>query len=250
MIYTGFASVYDRLMQDAPYEGWINYLGQLFTKHSICPGNILDIGCGTGNITIPLAKMGYSLTGLDMSAEMLAVAEEKARTAGLKINWLCQDMRQMDLGGQKYDLVISMTDSLNYIRTAEELQEVFSRVKGLLKPEGWFIFDLNSAYKIGEVFGNNVFTFLEDDIAYIWENKYNFKTRICIMELTFFAREDDDRYRRFAETHTETAFETEEITKMLENTDFSVSAVYGENTFKKPSAKTERIYFVARTDKV
>ena len=245
-MYSNFASIYDRLMQDVPYAGWVRYLGRLFAKHNITPEGILDIGCGTGNVTIPLAEMGYNLTGLDMSPEMLAVAEEKARSKGLAVNWLCQDMRAMDLADLRFGLVISMTDSLNYISSADELQNVFKQVHTLLQDNGWFIFDLNSAYKITEVFGNNVFTLMDDDIAYIWQNSYDETDRTCYMDLTFFVREADGRYRRFSEEHSETGYEITEIRELLKQSGFTVHAVYEEDSLAEPAANAERIYFVSQ----
>jgi len=245
-VYSNFASIYDRLMQDVPYAGWMRYLARLFAKHNIKPEEILDIGCGTGNVTIPLAEMGYKLTGLDMSPEMLAVAEEKARSKGLKVNLLCQDMRAMDLADLSFDLVTSMTDSLNYISNASELQHVFRQAYNQLKDIGWFIFDLNSAFKIKEVFGNNVFTLLDEDIAYIWENSYDEAGRTCYMDLTFFVRKADGRYHRFSEEHSETAYETSEVCELLKQAGFTVHAVYGEDSLNEPTSTTERIYFVAQ----
>lgn len=245
-MYRDFASVYDRLMQDVPYLGWIEYLGRLFERHGIKPADVLDIGCGTGNITIPLAEMGYRIAGLDMSGEMLALAEEKARSQGLRISWIQQDMRFMDLGIMVFDLIISMTDSLNYIAGPADLLQVFQRVHGMLKTGGWFVFDLNSAYKLKKVFGNNVFTLLEEDIAYIWENTFDHESRRCVMDLTFFAREADGRYRRFEEQHAETAFETGEVRGILLEAGFKVEAVYAENSMLPPDETTERIYFLAR----
>jgi len=248
MIYSGFASIYDRLMQDVPYEGWVRYLGRLFERFGIKPVEILDIGCGTGNVTIPLAEMGYSMTGLDFSPEMLSIAENKAREKGFSICWLQQDMRKADLGGKRFDLVISMTDSLNYLADCRELGLVFNRVKGLLKPGGWFIFDLNSAYKIREIFGSNVFTLLEDDIAYIWENDYDLEAQACNMYITFFVKEADGRYRRFSEQHRETGFETADVFELLKDAGFLVEGIFAEGSFEEPIESTERIYFVARAE--
>ncbi len=246
MIYANFAWVYDRLMQDVPYTQWINYLDRLFERHDIRAREILDIGCGTGNVTLPLAELGYQLTGLDMSAEMLAVSEQKAREKGLQVKWIKQDMRDMDLGGLQYELVISMTDSLNYLNHAEDLVQVFGRVRDLLKPRGWFIFDLNTYYKISEVFGNNTFTLVEEDITYIWENDYDAVSQTCEMDLTFFVREADGRYRRFQEHHSETGYKEETVKDLLCRAGFSVEGVYAEDTFDLPKKNTERIYFVAK----
>lgn len=247
MIYANFASVYDRLMQDVPYTEWIRYLNRLFEKHGITPESILDIGCGTGNVTLPLAEMGYNLTGLDMSAEMLAVAESKAREKNLNIKWVQQDMIMMNLGGLQYDMVISMTDSLNYLEDSKSMEQVFSLVRDVLNPGGWFIFDLNSHYKISEVFGDNTFTLQDEDIAYIWENSYDPATGTCIMDLIFFVREADGRYRRFQEQHSETGYDVEMIKELLIRTGFSVEAIYAEDSFDAPVRTTERIYFAAKS---
>ncbi|MDT3700396.1 MAG: class I SAM-dependent methyltransferase [Thermincola sp.] len=247
-MYSNFASIYDRLMQDMPYAGWINYLKRLFARHNIKPHRILDLGCGTGNVTIPLAEMGYRLTGLDLSPEMLAVAEEKARSKGLIVNWLCQDMRAMDMADLSFELVISMTDSLNYISTGDELLHVFKQVRNLLKDGGWFIFDLNSVYKLKEVFSDNVFTLLDDDIAYVWENNYDETCRTCYMDLTFFVKEADGRYRRFSEEHSETGYEINDIRELLNQAGLILQAVYEEETITAPQDTTERIYFVVRKE--
>ena len=247
VIYSNFASVYDRLMQDVPYTGWVNYLGSMFERHGIKPRQILDIGCGTGNVTIPLAEIGYRVTGLDMSPEMLSLAEKKAREKGLSINWILQDMKQMELGSACFDLVISMTDSLNYITTEAELSNVFHRVRALLNPGGHLIFDLNSLYKIQSVFGNNVYTHVDDDIAYIWDNAYNPETCSCTMDIIFFIKEKDGKYRKFTEQHRETGYTVEEVKRMLNDAGFTGIHVYGEGSFEIPQEKTERIYFVAET---
>lgn len=246
-MYSDFAEIYDRLMQDIPYEGWVQYLHRLFEKHDIQPRRILDIGCGTGNVTVPLAKMGYEVTGLDLSEEMLALADQKARRDGISIKWIQQDMRSIDSGPVAFDLVISMTDSLNYINSPEDLEQVFHRVKTSLGgKQGWFIFDLNSLYKIKEVFGDNAFNLLDEEIAYIWDNFYDEQSKTCHMDLTFFVREADGRYRRFSESHSETGYEIEEIRGLLKNAGFSLEAVYQEGSFEKPSDTTERVYFVAK----
>ena len=75
--YTGFASVYDRFMNEIPYEDWVIYLTELLKEYGISNGLICELGCGTGNITRRLAKRGYDMIGIDSSFEMLSLAREK-----------------------------------------------------------------------------------------------------------------------------------------------------------------------------
>ncbi|MBQ1188434.1 MAG: methyltransferase domain-containing protein [Peptococcaceae bacterium] len=78
MAYETLAVMYDALMDDVDYEAWADYIDRMLKKHG-CPGKrLLDLGCGTGSISIPLAQKGYQVTGVDLSEEMLAVAREKA----------------------------------------------------------------------------------------------------------------------------------------------------------------------------
>lgn len=97
MAYENLAALYDDLMTDTDYEAWARYLDELLRRFA-CPGSVLvDLGCGTGSISIPLAKLGWQVSGIDRSAEMLAKAREKSAAAGVTIQWLKRDMTEPDL---------------------------------------------------------------------------------------------------------------------------------------------------------
>lgn len=127
--YGCFAAVYDRLMEDMPYDAWVEFAEQAWRRYMPSkPERIVDLGCGTGNITLPLAARGYALTGIDLSEMMLAVAEQKAASAIAKsgsIRWLCQDMREWN-AGEPADAVVSFCDCLNYITEEADVKRVFT----------------------------------------------------------------------------------------------------------------------------
>ena len=75
--YSEFAHVYDLFMDNIPYEEWCDYLVMLLNKYGIQDGLVLELGCGTGNMTEALRKKGYDMIGIDNSEEMLAEAMEK-----------------------------------------------------------------------------------------------------------------------------------------------------------------------------
>lgn len=243
-MYNDFASVYDHLMQEIPYGEWVEYLQKIADHFQIKPRKVLEIGCGTGNVTIPLARLGYQITALDLSSNMLAIAEQKAREQGVNIQLIQQDMRQLELPGN-FDLVISLCDSLNYILQESELRKVFQEVFELLEEKGLFVFDLNSCYKIARVLGNETYTLKEDDVAYIWENNYDQDNDICEMEITFFVREHNGLYRRFQENHAQRAYAVDKVLTWLKDTGFATIDYYDAQTFQKPGPKAERIYFIA-----
>ena len=89
--YTSFASVYDTFMDNVPYEEWAEYLIELLKEYNINDGLVLDLGCGTGNMTELLAKSGYDMIGVDNAEEMLEIAMEKRSKSGHDILYLLQD---------------------------------------------------------------------------------------------------------------------------------------------------------------
>ena len=125
--YTGFAAVYDELMDNIPYEEWGKYLIDLLNEYGIKDGIVLDLGCGTGNITEILANNGYDMIGVDNSQEMLNIAMEK-RGDDTSILYLLQDMRGFELYGT-VAAVVSICDSLNYLTEYEDVVETFKLVR-------------------------------------------------------------------------------------------------------------------------
>ena len=98
--YTGFAGVYDEFMDNVPYEEWSAYLIGLLKGRGIEDGLVLDLGCGTGNMTELLAKAGYDMIGVDNSEEMLEIAMHKKEQSVLPILYLLQDMQEFELCGR------------------------------------------------------------------------------------------------------------------------------------------------------
>ena len=115
--YTSFARVYDTFMDNIPYEEWCEYLTGLMREYGVRDGLVLDLGCGTGNMTELLAKAGYDMIGADNAEEMLEIAMEKRDKSGHDILYLLQDMREFELYGT-VRVVISVCDSVNYIYRA------------------------------------------------------------------------------------------------------------------------------------
>mgnify|MGYP002433220463 CR=1 FL=1 len=97
-MYTGFAEVYDTLMNDVHYGAWADMYARMMTAYGI-PRNakVCECACGTGSLTLPLQQLGYEMMGIDLSQEMLWQAAQKARKAGFGIPFIRQDMRQLRL---------------------------------------------------------------------------------------------------------------------------------------------------------
>lgn len=240
--YNEFASIYDDLMNDFDYKEWADYIESIFDLYSKSPSKILEMACGTGNLSYEIAKRGYNLLSFDLSSEMLARAYEKLNKYK-NVKLLRQDMINFNLNS-KFDSIVSICDSINYIIDVKDLYSVFKNVYNHLEDNGLFIFDINSSYKLQEIIGNNIFIEDREDVFYTWQNEYDIDTNICNFYLTFFIKEKD-KYHRFDEVHEERAYEVDEIVNLLKDIGFKEIDFYKCFTFDKIDAETERINFVA-----
>lgn len=242
IMYNEFAYLYDKLINDVDYKSWGDYYFKIFQRYGLKPKLGLDLGCGTGNMTVELAKRGIEMTGVDLSEDMLMVAREKSE--GLDILYLNQDMAEIELYGT-VDFVISSLDCINYVTDKRELLRVFKLVNNYLDPGGLFIFDINTSYKLENVIGNNTFVIEDDNVFFTWQNEYDKKKKICDFYLTFFCKEGNG-YRRFDEQHSERAYEIDEIKMLIESSGMKLLKVYNSLSFDNPKKNSERVFFVAQ----
>ncbi len=242
--YEHFAQVYDTFMDNIPYDEWCAYLHGLLAQYGVADGLVLELGCGTGEMTERLAALGYDMIGVDNSAEMLDAAQEKKDVSGHDILYLLQDMRAFELYGT-VRAVVSVCDSINYVTDAEELATVFSLVNNYLDPGGVFIFDLNTVGKYREL-GESVIAENRDEGSFIWENWYDEETRINEYDLTLFLRQESGLYEKYEETHYQRAYEIGEIKAALARAGLKLEAVFDAFTQDAPRPDSERVYFVAR----
>lgn len=244
-MYGRFAAVYDKLMANADRGAWADYILKLLPEGRL---SIADAACGTGALTLPLARAGHALVGLDASEEMLSVASEKARLARLSIPFVRQDLEQLSLH-RPVDAVVSACDGVNYLTSRKAVDAFFRAAEKNLKPGGLLLFDVSSRYKLSRVLSNHTFAEDEEDASYIWKNEYDEVSKLIRMDVTFFERMDDGRYERFAETHIQRAHSGKELTNALIRAGFSDIRVYEAFTFKAPGKESERLQFTAIAQK-
>lgn len=268
MAYDRFAYHYDRLMEEMPYPAWLDFLKQCWVKMGQ-PRSIVDLGCGTGALSIPLAKQGYEVYGIDLSEDMLAVAQQKMQEgeraqlfpAGGSIAWLHQDMREWELH-RPVDAVISMCDCINYLLEEEEVAQTFVQVFEGLNPGGTFVFDVHTPYQLQAYAEEQPFFLNEDDIAYIWTSELDEERCEIEHALTIFVKEEpyhdsgnplpsqppegQERFRRIDELHVQRAYDLAWMKQQLQAAGFRDIETYGDFAWKPVTDTTQRAFFVAR----
>lgn len=240
--YTGFAEVYDDFMDNVPYEAWCEYLCRILHEHGITEGLVLDLGCGTGQMTRLMKQRGYDMIGVDLSGEMLEIARTHEDEG---ILYLQQDMREFELYGT-VAAVICVCDSLNYLLEKEELLQVFSLVNNYLDPQGIFIFDLNTMYKYREILGETTICENRETECFLWENYFDDESCINEYALNIFVQRENGLYERYEEYHYQKAYEIPEVARLVEQSGLKMLNIYGEGGFEAPAEDCERVYFVAQ----
>ena len=243
--YTSFAEVYDIFMDNIPYEEWADYLDEMLKEYHIPNNMVLELGCGTGNMTELLASKGYDMIGTDISEEMLNVAMEKRAEKGDSILYLLQDMRELELYST-VGTIFSVCDSLNYILDEDELLEVFSLVNNYLFPGGIFIFDFNTDHKYRDIIGETTIAENREDCSFIWENFYDPEEEINEYDLTVFVREEGDTFRRFTETHFQRGYTVEQMLALVGRAGMSVVEVLDADTGEAVTDRSQRVYVIAK----
>lgn len=245
--YQDFAAVYDRLNVEVDYPARAAYFHQVISCHG-APGNILlDLGCGTGSLAEELAKLGYSLIGVDNSPEMLMAAYNKRMESGADITYLFQEMTDLDLFGT-VDVVVSALDSLNHLTRYEDFCAAIASAAFFLHPDGLMVFDLNTCYKHQVSLANNTFVYDLDDIYCVWQNTTD-EEGLTQMELDIFLEGEDGLYERRDASFAERAYTHEQVVEALEKAGMKLAAVYHEDSFDPPRSDSQRLIYVAVHDK-
>ena len=244
-MYDDFALVYDRFMDETPYEEWCQFVVGRLKQDQITDGILLDLGCGTGSMTELLAKQGYDMIGVDLSDSMLDIAMEKRAQSGHNILYLQQDMREFELYGT-VRAVICLCDSLNYLLEEDDLLTTFKLVNNYLDPNGLFIFDFNTVYKYETVIGDSTIAEKREDCSCIWEIYYTAEDQINEYDLTIFVKQQKDLFRKFTETHLQRGYTLETMKRLVEQSGLIFVEALDADTHGSVTETSERIYVIAR----
>ena len=239
--YTALARCYDRLTADVDYAAWADYVERHFQKWKRPVRAVAELGCGTGSLTKQLAERGFQMTALDLSPDMLSMAEQKCR--GLDVLFLCQDMSHLTLPAPA-DAVISCLDSVNYVTRPAALRRTFRRAYRALAPGGLFLFDVKTPAALEGADGQ---TYLDEDedLFCVWRGDYSHKRRVCGYGLDLFVRERDGSWSRAGAYHEEYAYTSEQLDSFLREAGFQTIQVYGDKTMRPPREEAQRIFFAA-----
>ena len=245
--YHELAQSYDRLTNDVDYEATVDFYYEILKREGLRPRTAVDLACGTGSVTAILAKKGLQVTGVDMSEEMLTVAQQKAAELDNQPRFVCQPLQELRLP-RGVDMAVCALDSLDYITDPKDCKEAIRRVYKALNPGGIFIFDVNTPEKLRAMDGQ-VFLDEDDDVYCVWRGEFDEQTNICSYGMDLFQRHGAVWERSFEE-HCEYAYSAQQLTGYLKAAGFTHIRVYGDRRFEAPGEGEQRIYIKARKGKL
>lgn len=245
--YHALASSYDRLTWDVDYAAVVDFYWQILEREQLKPRTAVDLACGTGSVTVLLAKKGLQVTGVDMSEEMLCQASQKAMQAEVNIPLVCQRLEKLHLP-RGVDLAVCALDSLDYITDPENCQKALCRAYKALNPGGCLIFDVNTPEKL-RAMDNQVFLDEDEDVYCVWRGAFDPRSNICTYGMDLFQRQGNVWHRSWEE-HREYAYSREQLVSFLKQAGFTSIEVFGDRRMEPPKETDQRIYFKARKGKI
>ncbi len=238
--YDGFAKIYNSHWGPSYGAKAIPLLKKLLLDGIPKSAKILDLCCGSGHITRELLDEGYAVTGIDGSGNLLEYAKQNAPG----VRFILADVRHFQLDDM-FDAVVSLNDSLNHIMSLEELIDVFRNVKSSLNLGGWFLFDLNLAYKY-ETSWTGSFAVVEDDIVCAVRANTHMTKRVAEFAATIFEPENTVWIRKDI-TLYQTWYQVTNIVKSLEDGGFYDIVVLNKNAkILLDDFQTDKAYFKCR----
>lgn len=225
--YQNLATVYDQFMQHAPYDEWVSFTKKMVDYYNVSGKRMIDLGCGTGEITLRLSDSGFDVTGVDVSETMLAEANQKAVQQKKDVFWVQQDIRNLQ-GFEDIDVCVSYCDVMNYVTEKKSIETVCQNVYRSLQKDGLFIFDVHHLPYVTEQLVDQRFSDVMDDLAYIWECEAGAKEGEMHHFITFFVRKQNGLYERYDEYHHQQTFAMDLYASALKKAGFTKIEFYAD----------------------
>lgn len=245
MIYQSFAALYDELFDDELYAGWADYV----MGHAQ-PGRLLDLAGGAGRLAVRLAQAGFKVTDLDQSEEMLTLAADHSAAAGVSLELLAGDIRDLTALPQ-YPTITCFADSLCYLPDLAAVTTVFQQVAAHLAPNGFFLFDVITPYQTDTVYPG--YRYCDEDPdhqrAFLWQSFAADEVPHGVThDLAFYLKQADASYRRVGEVHHERTYSLADYQAALAQAGFQWVTVTADFGRSRPTATTSRWFFACQRE--
>ncbi len=239
--YAEIAGIYDRIMDHVDYSAWCDYIASIFRRYHHGVKTVLETACGTGSMAVLLHAMGYEVTCMDISPEMIGIASCKFNRAGIPVPAIAADMRALPFH-TRFDALICLYDSINYITKSADFRKAVAEASSVLETGGLFVFDVCTAWNSEMFFSNNSMVEVIGDIEYERICRYDSAGRI--QENRFIVTRSERP--QVTEVHRQRIYSLKEIEEMIGGAPFREVGRFDDMSFRKGTEYSERVHFVLR----
>lgn len=229
--YINFAYYYNQLIDDNFYNNYVQRINNI-KKFK----NIIDLGCGSGRLCFMLKKIDNEVSGVDLSPEMLMIAQNYNLEHCCGVYFFNQDLKILTLNKEYYDLVTCTLDTLNYVDGVENIKNIFNIVYESLQDDGYFIFDILTPFYIDKIVNDYTQSEKLDTFEYTWHVE-----KIASQQIKHQLKITDTEYEYYEE-HYQYIYEPEKLKSLLKEIGFKVVSVCEEYN-ELNSSQAARLYF-------
>jgi len=244
--FSSFNAYYDLLYRDKPYQQETLYIDALLQEYGKDPVELLELGSGTGNYAQYLCKAGYNVTGIEKSAEMVAVAQLKRIPRFFPI---VDDITTFSIN-RKFDVAVSLFHVISYLTENADILSCFRRVSQHLQKDGMFVFD---AWYTPAVYTQRPETRVkhihtgDGELVRIAEPTVLVEKNVVRVDYTLMVKSDqNESHKMLKETHFMRHFSTTEIQLFAELSGLVLIGTEEFLTKKKPSENTWGVCFILK----
>jgi len=242
--YTVLAPHYDAMSGREGFRLYAPRYEELLRRSGLAPGDALDAACGTGLWARRLAKLGWSVVGVDRSPEMLARARRRCR--GLAVTLRAVDILEIDSAAE-FDLVTCTYDSLNYLACERDLATALGRFAAALRPGGVAIFDTNTTIALRDRWATRTVVKRASRAVALWQGGWDARRRRNGLVIECFVQREgaEELWERHVEIHTERPLDPGPVGQAALGAGFGRVEAYDIESLEPAGARTAKAVFVA-----
>ena len=252
--YSTLAEIYDHIMENVDYDVWADFIDEIIQVHHPAPQSILELACGTGSLSLSLNElMCYEIIGTDKSPAMIAKARSKSEQVSNSVKFLEMDFLDISLN-RKFDAVVSIFDSINYLHKSRSIKKLLSEVKKVMDRNSLFIFDFttpkNSIQAIDYLDNEEGTT--SNNYYFYRKSRYDEEQQIHYNNFKIEKLADDNKTvkERYYEQHKQRIYTLDQMLNIISDTDYEIVAKYDAFDLIEATDNSLRITMVLRCPKI
>ncbi len=246
--YTKLADIYDVVMEDVNYDLWADFIDAIILKHHPDTKSVLELACGTGSLALSLDELEcYDIVATDKSPQMIEKARKKNEALRCSVDFQVMDFLDITMN-QKFDVVFSVFDSINYMHTPNQIKKFLDEVQKVLTPKSLLIYDFttpkNSIQAIDYL--DNEEGYADNNLRFFRKSSYdaNAKTHKNEFMIEKLADDQETVLEQFREVHQQKIYTLQEMLDIIDQTAYNIRAKYSGFEFEEADERSLRITMV------